>query len=326
MASSNNTFLASIFGNALEWYDFILYANFAPIIANLFFPAKNPVTSLLLTFIVFATGFLVRPVGALIFGHIGDHWGRRKALIVSISIISIPTFLIGLVPSYHAIGILAPVLLTLLRLFQGIAVSGELNTSSNFLIEHNSQEQRGFRGSLVMGSAFLGILVGAATATFASLLFSPSNLQSWAWRIPFLFGGVLGLIGIFIRLNSVESPKFLQQKKSTRRSSLKEVLLHHPKELLLTIVITSIMGVGNYMVIAYVITLLVKFQGFPLREANIINFISLFVMTLLFPVIGMLSDKFGRKPVFLTGILGFIFLSIPVFWLLSQKHFALALF
>jgi proline/betaine transport protein TphA len=322
MSSKTTTLVAGLFGNALEWYDFILYANFAAVIANLFFPTKNPITSLLLAFAVFAMGFLVRPLGAAVFGYIGDHLGRRIALITSMIVITIPTLLIGFLPTYASIGLAAPLLLTLLRLLQGLAVSGELNSATTFLVEHAADNRRGFAGCLVMSTAFFGILVGAITTTLISSLLTSQALHDWGWRIPFYLGGIIGIVGFLLRLRTKESPKFLQEKT---RMPLRKIFSHFRKELLLTILLTSIMAVGNYIFIAYVVTFLVKIQGFSLKEANTINLISILLLVLLIPIMGILSDQWGRKPIFKTGLLGFILFSLPAFWLLSQKQFAYAL-
>ncbi len=325
MSFTKKTVFAGLFGNALEWYDFILYANFAPIIANLFFPVKNPIVSILLTFAVFATGFLVRPLGALLFGYIGDHLGRRVALLTSICLITIPTILIGFIPTYNTVGLAAPMMLIVLRVLQGIAVSGELTSASTFLVEHAPEHRRGFAGCLVMSTAFLGILVGAIISSLASTYLSSTALSDWGWRATFWFGGILGILGIFIRLKSSESPKFLETSKEASKTPFKYVFLHFRKELFLSVALTGVMGLGNYILIAYVVTFLVKFQGFSLKDANIINLISLLFLTLLLPVMGILSDLFGRKPVFKAGVMGFVIFSLPIFWLLSQKQFGLAL-
>lgn len=179
-------------------------------------------------------------------------------------------------------------------------------------------------GCLVMGTAFFGIFIGAITSTLMTLSLTPDALHNWGWRIPFLVGGALGIIGIFIRLRTQESAKFITAKEKNT-APLKQLFLHFRKELFLTILLTSIMAVGNYTVIAFIVTFLVKIQGFNLKEANLINLISMFTIIILIPLMGMLSDKFGRKPIFKIGLIGFILFSLPVFWLLSQKHFIYAL-
>lgn len=326
MATKKSVLFAGLFGNALEWYDFILFANFAPILATIFFPATNPLTSLLLTFAVFATGFLVRPIGALIFGHIGDHRGRRAALIVSISVITLPTLLIGFLPSYASIGLAAPLILTLLRIAQGIAISGELNSAATFLVEHAKPNRRGYTGSLVMGTALFGILMGAFIAFIVNTTLSTAQIMSWGWRAPFWFSGLLGMVGIFLRVRTHESPKFVAEVKSqTLHTPIKQVFLFYRKELLLTIGLTSLMAVGNYVFIAYLVTYLVKSQGFSMRDASIINLIATFLCVISLPIMGLLSDQIGRKPIFKAGLWGFILFSLPIFWLLSQSSFVYAL-
>lgn len=326
MSSKTKTVIAGLFGNALEWYDFTLYANFSPIIAKLFFPTDDPITSLLLAFLVFATGFFIRPFGGMFFGYISDHFGRRTALIGSICTISIPTFLMAFIPSYATIGIMAPVILTLLRLLQGLAVSGELNTATTFLVEYANDNQRGLAGSLVMVTAFLGILFGALVSSSVTSYFPSASLENWGWRVPFLIGGVIGIIGLIIRIQIKESPKFQEEKTPEKvTSSFKNLLLHFPREIVASTILTMITAVGEYILIVFVIVFLVDFQGFSLRDANLINFISIFAMIILFPIMGYLSDKFGRKTIFRLGLLGFVLLSYPIFWLFSQKIFIYAL-
>lgn len=324
MSGKTHTIIAGLFGNTLEWYDFILYANFASIFATLFFPAHNQFTSLLLTFGVFASGFLIRPLGAVVFGYIGDHFGRRIALLLSIAVITVPTGLVGFLPSYASVGIAAPILLTVLRLCQGLAVSGELTSASTFLIEHANTNRRGLMGCLVMSTAFLGILIGAVVASLITFLLTAEQVLAWGWRVPFWMGSALGVVGIFIRLRSKESPLFLKAEQH-QRSPLRKVLLEHPKKMLLAFVLTIVMAVGNYIFIAFIITFLAKYIGLPLRDAELINLIGMAVIVVLFPVMGILSDKIGRKPVFMSGLFGMILFAAPIFWLLSQKQFAYAL-
>lgn len=325
MRSKNLTIIAGLFGNTLEWYDFILYANFAPIFAQLFFPAHDPLNALLLTFAVFATGFIVRPFGAVIFGYIGDHLGRRIALITSITLITVPTFLIGFIPSYDHIGLAAPVILTLLRLLQGIAISGELNSAATYLIEHAKPNRRGYVGSLIMGTAFFGIFLGALASYLITNCFTQGQILSIGWRIPFWFSGLLGVVGLFLRLKSKESPKFLAEAHLEKQAPLRRTFKYFRKEILLTVLLTMIMAVGNYTYIAYIVTFLVKTQGLSLATATTINLISMLICVGFFPLMGLLSDKIGRKPVYKTGILGFIVFSVPIFWLLSQPNFYLIL-
>jgi proline/betaine transport protein TphA len=323
MATSKKTMLAGVFGNALEWYDFTAYAFLAPILAEIFFPAHDPFISLLMTFSVFALGFLARPFGALLFGYLGDSLGRRKALIISIIVMSLPTFLLGLLPTYATIGIMAPILLTILRLLQGTAVSGELTSAAAYLVEHAGENRRGWAGSLVMCSAFVGITLSSAMITLFTETTTHEHLLSWGWRLPFLLGGIIGLAGLIIRLRSAETHLFEQSKilesgetSTTVFAHLTGILRH--KAVWLAMLLTCIMAVGNWFFIAYFNTFLTKQVNLPIREVMLINFIILCLFTLLLPLLGMLSDNVGRKPVLKIGIIGFILLSYPIFWLLNH--------
>lgn len=227
MSMNKRTFFSGIFENALEWYDFTAYAFFAPVLAKLFFPSNDPYVSLLITFSVFALGFMVRPLGGLLFGFISDRLGRRIALIVSIVAMSFPTLILGILPTYATIGIIAPLTLTLLRVIQGAAVSGELCTSATYLIEHAGQHRRGFAGSFVMCSAFFGMTVASALATLITHVTDTQQLLLWGWRLPFILGGLIGLLGLIIRLGAVESPAFKEAEisgtKQTTTSILKDL-------------------------------------------------------------------------------------------------------
>lgn len=325
MSSKRTVLIAGLFGNALEWYDFILFANFASIIATLFFPSSDSMTALLLTFAVFATGFLVRPIGAILFGYIGDHLGRRTALITSISIITLPTLFIGLLPTYSSIGLAAPVLLTLLRILQGIAISGEMNSAATYLVEHAKKNRRGLAGSLVMCSAITGILTGAVMSYLMTTFLATDSLYSWGWRLPFWFSGVLGIAGLIVRLRTKESPKFLQKITHEIQSPLKRVFIHFRKELLLSFFLTSVMAVGNYIFLAYIMTYLVKSLHFSMHAASVINLAGLVMTVITIPCMGLLSDKIGRKPVFKAGLYGIFIMAMPIFWLYTQNQFIYAL-
>lgn len=330
MQRSKKIIFAGVFGNALEWYDFTAYAFFAPLLAELFFPMHNPFVSLLMTFSVFALGFMGRPIGAMFFGYLGDHLGRRKALIISITVMSAPTLLLGILPNYAAIGIMAPILLTLLRLVQGTAVGGELTSAAAFLIEHAGHRRRGFAGSLVMCSAFIGITLSSAVATLITEVTHREQLLAWGWRLPFIIGGVMGLLGLVMRLRTTE-PALFQQAKASENQETTSSMLSHLGEILrqkfvwLAALLTCIMAVGNWVLIGYFNTFLIKDVGLPIREVMAINFFTLCLFTLLLPCMGILSDNLGRKPVLRIGIMGFVVLSYPIFWLLSQGSIITAL-
>lgn len=323
---SKRTFIAGVFGNALEWYDFTAYAFFAPIIAKLFFPTEDSSLSLLLTFSVFAVGFLMRPFGGLFFGLIGDRLGRRKALIVSIICMSFPTLLLGLLPTYTSIGIFAPLILTILRIVQGAAVSGELSTSATYLVEHAGQSKRGFAGSLVMCSAFIGITTSSAIATLILHSFNAQEISGWVWRLPFIAGGMIGLVGLILRLKSEETKLFKETKTTSEQESATSILKHlletlRHTSLWLSVLLGCMMGVGDWFLIAYFNLFLTENVGMPMKTVMTINLIVLSIFTILLPFMGTISDNIGRKPVLRTGFIGFILFSYPIFWLLNRGTF-----
>lgn len=318
--------IAGLYGNALEWYDFLLYASFAPLFAELFFPAEDRYSSLFATFGIFAIGFFVRPLGGALLGHYGDRIGRRKALIISISIMTLGTLGIALLPTYAMCGILAPILLTLFRIIQGLAVGGELPGASTYLIEHMPSNRRGLAGSLIMSTAFLGIFLGSFTAAGTSIIFSIQQMTSWGWRLAYVIGALLGLFGLYLRLHSKETPHFTP-KEHTQKNKLPIHLLisNHKTPLILGVVVTSALALGNYILIAFVTSFLVKFNGYTLSSALLINFIALFALTILLPCVGLLSDYIGRKPVFMFGVFILLILAFPIFKLLMNGSFGYAL-
>lgn len=322
--------LAGAIGNALEWYDFTIYAFFVPIIAMQFFPNKDRFLSLLATFGVFAVGFLARPFGAILFGYIGDHAGRKKALVISMIMMSFPTFLIGLLPNYHAIGMMAPLLLIGLRIIQGLAVSGELTTATVFLIEHADHNKRGIAGSLAMAGALLGMVFSSILATTMSEIVTDVQLAVWGWRIPFLIGGLIGVIGLIIRLRSVDPAVYEEarasEKEKTHRASVRgHISSLNYRTLLVGVFLTSIMAIANYFLIAYFNTFLVETQGLALRPVMLINTIAITVQVIMTVLMGRLSDSIGRNRVLATGIISLTILVYPIFWLFIQHDIYLAL-
>jgi MHS family proline/betaine transporter-like MFS transporter len=183
-AKQRRAILAGIAGNVMEWYDFTVYGYFAAIIGRQFFPAEDPISSLLAAFGVFAAGFLMRPFGSLLFGHIGDKMGRKAALTASVALMAVPTFLIGLLPTYEQIGIAGSALLVLLRLVQGLSVGGEYTTSAIFLVERSTPGHRGFLGSFGPFGACGGVLLGSAIGALVTSILEPASIQSWGWRVP----------------------------------------------------------------------------------------------------------------------------------------------
>src|SRR6516162_10834162 len=208
------TVLAGMIGNAVEWYDYGLYGYMAPVLATLFFPSKDPLGSLMATFGVFAAGFLLRPLGAIAFGHLGDRLGRKKALVVSVTLMAVPTGLIALLPTYAEVGATAAVLLVLLRLLQGFSVGGEFTGSIIFLVEHAPPSRRGFIGCWAGFSTNAGCLLGSGVGALLVAVMGRQDLEVWGWRLPFLLGAGFGVVGLYLRLTVDETPHFQRLTES----------------------------------------------------------------------------------------------------------------
>lgn len=316
--------IAGLYGNALEWYDFMLYASFAPLFAKLYFPTNDDFISLLTTFAVFSMGFFMRPLGGALLGHYADYVGRRKALIVAIVVMTLATAVIALLPDYQSIGILSPLLFVIFRLIQSLAIGGELPGAATFLIEHSAGHRRGFIGSLVLSTAVLGIFFGSFVAAMLSQILTAANLLQWGWRAAYLFGAALGLGGIYLRMKSRETYEFLKNEKSAELPA-KLIFTLHKYKLLMAIIFTGILASSNYLIIAFITTFLVRAEHMLLDNALVINFISLFMLAILTPCTGLLSDHFGIKKVFLAGVLSLLIFIFPAFFLFTRGSLTYAL-
>ncbi len=315
--------IPGIFGNLLEWYDFALYGYFAPIIGHLFFPMHSKFSSLLVTFGVFAIGFFMRPLGAILFGHYGDRLGRKKTLAAGIILMALPTTLIGLLPTYEQIGFMSGVLLTLCRLLQGLAIGGEFGGSITYIIEHAPPKQRGLYGSWVMFSAFAGLLVGSATGALMGLWMPQSVLQTWGWRLPFIAGFLLGFIGLYLRLYMPESPFFLEAKAERRlvKTPLLTAIKTCWRNMLIALGLDFLPAMGFYLLFVYLSSYMVTYLKVPLEKALTCNTLSMIVIIIFIPFTGWLSDKIGRKPVLMIGAISYLIFSYPLFILLQQADF-----
>jgi MHS family proline/betaine transporter-like MFS transporter len=311
-------------GNFMEWFDFAIYGFFAVLIGELFFPAgADPVVAALSSFSVFAIGFLMRPLGAFILGPIGDKHGRRAALVASVVLMGTATFLIGVLPSYAAIGVAAPILLVLLRCAQGLAAGGEWSGSAAYLVESAPANRRGLFGSLISGTAALAFIVGSFVALWINSSLGEEALRSWGWRIPFLLALPMALIGLYIRMRLGDTPVFttLQAKHEVADAPLKQASdKRNLYAILLTFAFSSVSGLGIYYLATYMNNHFTNALGFDRPHALLLSGIGLFLYMLMCPLAGVLSDRVGRRSIQLLGTAGFVLLSIPAFLLFETGN------
>lgn len=299
-------------GNILEWYDFSIYGFFAYAIGENFFPSTNPSTSLLDAFGVFAAGFLMRPVGALVFGHIGDRYGRRSALTLSVVAMAVPTFFIGLLPTYRQIGVTASVLMVVLRLVQGLSVGGEYTTSVVFMVEGCPSSRRGLMGAFGTSGAFAGVMLGSAVGALVAWSMPIAALHAWGWRVPFLAGITIGIAGYFLR-------RELQHGSDLPRTEpppMLEVLRTQWRRVLQVSGFKVLDAVGFYLMFVYTATYLTQIVGITKSRALAINTIGMAAAMVMLPLAGALSDRVGRKPLLLLSAGGIIVFAMPLFNLL----------
>jgi len=311
---------AGIIGNVMEWYDFALYGFMAIIIAKLFFPTGNLMISVIATYGIFAAGFLMRPIGAVFFGRMGDKIGRSRIMLISVIMMVIPTFCLGLLPTYDKAGLIAPILLIIIRLIQGLSVGGEFSSSATFLVETASKNRRGLSGSWANFGSTLGILLGSGMATLTLTLFDETVVMAGAWRLPFLFGGLLGVLAIFLRIGLPKSEPFQNYiLKKPKESPLKAVFTTGLKEMIQGFLFAASYGVIYYSTMVYLPTWISSQTSIPLKESMLFNTITLIIVVPLIIFAGWISDRYIRRTHFLALSMGFsAVLGIPAaLWMTS---------
>jgi len=312
---------ASFIGTTIEWYDFFLYGTAAALVFNrLFFPTLDSLAGTLSAYGTFAVGFVARPLGGAVFGHFGDRLGRKTMLVWSLAIMGVATALIGLTPTYAQVGIWAPVLLVVLRFIQGFGVGGEWGGAVLLAVEHSGGERRGFHGSWPQMGVPGGLLLSTGVfAALSSWLPEPAFL-AWGWRVPFLLSVVLVAVGLFIRLRVLESPSFEKLKDARResRTPLLDVFREHPREVAIGMGMRFAQNVIFYIYTVFVLSYGEKTLGYPrgvmLRGVMIASFIGLFAT----PFWSHLSDRIGRRPIYLAGCLFSLAFAFPFFWLVER--------
>jgi MHS family proline/betaine transporter-like MFS transporter len=302
---------AGVIGNVLEWYDFAVYGFFAPILAAKFFPAADPRVSLLAAFGAFAVGFLMRPVGAALFGHIGDRYGRARALLLSVAMMAIPTVLMGLLPTYDMIGIAASLLIVLLRMCQGVAVGGEFTASIVFLAENAPARRRGFFSSFAMFGATTGTMLGSAVGALLTNALSADALATWGWRAAFVSGIVVAAVGIVIRRGMFDSPG-----RETLASPLTTAFREHPRQVARTLGLNVASAATYYTLFVYAASWVAQTTSIERPVALDITTVTILTFLVVLPIAAWVSDRVGRKAMLLTGMTACLLLAYPLLTLM----------
>lgn len=316
---------ATAIGNMMEWFDFGIYSYLAVVLGKVFFPASGN-EGLIYSFAAFAVAFLVRPIGGLFFGMLGDRIGRKGVLATTIIMMAGATFSTSLIPSYATIGVGAPILLYVARLVQGFSTGGEYSGASTFITEFAPDRQRGFLASFLEFGTITGFVGGAALVTGLTAALGSPAMEAWGWRVPYLVAGPLGIIGLFLRFRLSETPAFAeiaeQAHKRSADSHLRDLIFGHARALLLCIALVLALNVTNYLVLSYMPNYLTGTLGYDSAHSLFLTVLTMLTMLVAIPFVGRLGDRVGRRPVLLAACIGYLLLSWPALWLLQQGQTA----
>ncbi|MGW6937418.1 glycine betaine/L-proline transporter ProP [Streptomyces xanthophaeus] len=325
---------AASLGNAMEWFDFGIYSYLAVTLGHVFFPSGNETTQLLSSFATFAVAFLVRPLGGMFFGPMGDRLGRKKVLALTMIMMAVGTFAIGLIPSHGTIGLWAPALLILFRMLQGFSTGGEYGGASTFIAEYAPDKRRGYFGSFLEFGTLAGYVGAAGLVTALYAVLDDTQMESWGWRIPFLVAGPLGLVGLYLRLRLDETPAFQKLEggsakaakateaadgvETTTKGDLAHIFRRYWPTLILCICLVGAYNITDYMLLSYMPTYLSDELGYSETHGLLVLLAVMLCLMLVISQVGKLSDRFGRKPLLMAGMVGFFVLSLPAFLLIRQ--------
>ena len=319
-ATRTRQIFAAVIGNALEWYDFVIYGFMTVIISRLFFPADSEYASLLIAMATFGVGFFMRPVGGVLIGLYADRRGRKAALQLIILLMTIATAMIAFAPTYAAIGIAAPAIMVLARLLQGAATGGEFASATAFLIESSPPERRGFFGSLQMVGQSIAALTGATAGMLVTQGLTPEQIDDWGWRLPFLFGLLIGPVGLWMRRHLSETEDFIAATQDeTQHMGLMAVLREHSRDVLVCFGLVVSATIMFYVVLIYMPTYAKTQLNIPLKDAFTAQVAGLIFLTGLIPLFGMLSDRIGRRAVLMLAASLYLVLTYPLMaWVLAE--------
>ncbi|MFD1780849.1 MFS transporter [Fredinandcohnia salidurans] len=317
--------VASLVGSSIEWFDYFLYGTVAALVFNTaFFHSDDPTVGLMLAYASFALSFFIRPLGGVIFSHIGDKIGRKKTLVLTLSLMGGATVLMGFLPTYDQIGVIAPVLLILLRLIQGIGLGGEWGGALLLAVEYAPKEKRGLFGSIPQMGVTVGLLLGTLALSLMTLL-PEAAFMSWGWRVPFILSAFLVIFGLWIRKGIEETPSFkkVQEKGEVAKIPFIETMRTHWKEVLIAVGAKVVETAPFYIFGTFIVSYATSQLGFSRTATLNAVTIATIVTTLLIPIMGRLSDKFGRKKLYVGGTILMMLYAFPYFWLLHQGSVAL---
>jgi MFS transporter, MHS family, proline/betaine transporter len=320
-ATTRRSVLATAMGNAMEWYDFGVYSYLAVVLGQVFFPNSGG-SGLLYSLTAFAVAFLVRPFGGVLLGLLGDRVGRKRVLTLTILMMALATFSIGLIPSYDSIGVWAPLLLFAARLVQGLSAGGEYSGASTFISESSPDRRRGFLASFLEFGTVAGFVAAAGLVTALSAILGDDAMVEWGWRVPFLLAGPLGLIGVWLRRHLPETPAFertqTEERERSARSRFRDVVVQQRRTLVLAIGVILALDVTNYIVLSYLPNYLSGNLGYDTTHSLLLTVVTMLAMLVAIPFVGRLSDKVGRRPVLAAACVGYVVLSVPALWLLQR--------
>lgn len=313
--------LASLVGSAIEWFDYFLYGTVAALVFNqIFFVSESPTMGLMLAYASFALTFFIKPFGGVLFSHIGDRIGRKKTLVLTLSLMGFATMAMGLLPTYQAIGIWAPIILICLRLVQGLGIGGEWGGALLLAVEYAPKEERGFYGSIPQVGIPIGMVMGTLALSIMSLLPNEAFL-SWGWRVPFILSIFLVFFGLWIRRGIDETPSFkeVQAKGNIPKMPIVTTLKYHWREVLAAIGAKFVETAPFYIFSTFIVSYATMNLGFSRTTVLSAVMIASIVTVILIPMMGKLSDKVGRKPLYIIGSIAMILYAFPYFWLLHQE-------
>lgn len=315
MTNKTKNIIASFFGSISEWYEFVVYAFCAPFLAPLFFPSGNKFLSVLAVFGAFAVGFLMRPLGALVFGYFGDKYGRQKTVSIAVILIGLPTVVMGLMPTYETIGVVAPVVLVLVRMLQGLSVGGQFTGSAVFISEHIGGKYRFFGSGITFTGAFVGMLTASAVGFVLTSVLTEAELAAWGWRVPFLLGIVVTIIGYYLKTNTNETPVFLAMAKQGQCSNnpIVDAFKTQKLNMLLCFFVCWLTPVIVYQLFIFMPTYAYRYLHIPLAAALKVNSLAMIVLACSTLFFGFLSDRMSYKRVIFSAALLLGTLGYPLY-------------